>query len=243
MSDNKETEIQDNRENPDLVYDKKSAQRFSFTSSDKENRYEWEFEVKGVSDEMLLEYDRLQEVIITDDEEDRVLGVDSMTASKELFDNHVQLVGGFEGELPTDWQKEFDDDFKQSVVAELLGADVLVDDTPKVTKKFVFGSKGKGFEVDVVANYNGTQVVVNFEFEGSKDPKHIHRYRKITGSAKFKKGREGTFIPPNWSELLSLYRDSKVTCTNANPAVHLKVIALRERFDTTVKSDTKKLKR
>lgn len=224
-----------------VPYDKSLTQIFSFAKEDNDHRYILEFEIDKLdneNDSRLLEFDRLQEVIIHDDGDDRLLEVNNLEASVWYFDEYINLKSGFEGTLPENWKAQFDADGKQAVVNTLMGADIHVQSNVKTLAQFSF-TKQKDYPIVLKANFNNQETLAEFIFP-PKAPDHIHAYKKITGAAKFKRGREGTFMPNNWGELKELYNDIGVKCPD-NVGLHLKVIALRDRYDATLREQTKKL--
>ena len=224
-----------------VPYDKSQAQVFKFAKEDNDHRYVLEFEVDKLDDEedsRLLEFDRLQEIIIHEDGDDRLLEVNNLEASVWYFDNFIQLKSGFEGELPSDWKDQFDADGKQAVVNTLMGVDIHTMSNVKTLAKFSF-TKQKEYPIMVKANFNNQETLAKFIFP-PKEPQHIQAYKKITGAAKFKRGREGTFMPNNWGELRELYDEVGIQCPD-NVGLHMKVIALRDRYDATLREQTKKL--
>ena len=219
------------------VYDKAARQVFVVEGEDKENDYKLTFAVDGLNDEDLFEYDRLQETQVTQDGKNQLFQNNTLAASRYFFKNHLQLIEGFDGELPANWQDDFTDDEMQSVVDALLDSDVFVADGVKTLGKRKFGVKKEDI-VPVKAVFNGAETLLNFKFP-PKTNQQVAEFRKITVGAIFKKGREGRFLRPTWRHLCEFYAKIGVECDD-NPAVHLKVLAMRERFDAALQKNTKK---
>jgi len=237
----------------DAVYDKTQPQLCDFETEDDEDRYAYQFRVDNLEDDdELFEFDNLQQMRIVEDGNDRSLEVDNLDACVWFFKRNVKLVKGFVGDdkpgakPPEGWQDGFDDDEMQEVVNSLLFGDIYVaDGKVKTIKKRDFSKKkgktGEGFPLTLKAFFNRAEVLVKFRFP-KKESKHIKRYKKITGAAKFKKGRDGTYMPAASKKLNALAREIGVTW-EGNPAAHLISMAMRERYDTTLKRQTKKLNR
>lgn len=218
------------------VYDKDARQEFKFEGEDDKNRYELTFAIDGLPDKDLFEYDKLSETQVVSKGKNQLFKTNSLPASRWLF-QHVQLVDGFEGELPENWQADFDDEERAAVVNALLDCDVVVADETKTLGKRRFGVQSNN-RITVKASFNGKEELVNFDFP-AKTSEQIGKFRKITVGAIFKKGREGRFMPETWENICSLYKELGVKC-DANPAAHLIVLAMRERFEANLQSQTKK---
>lgn len=229
------------------VYDKTRRQQIIFETEDDDNRYRYVFEVEDLAnDDEFYEFDNLQQMRLVENGNDRDLEVDNLEACVWFFDRNLKLVSGYDGDdagkaPPENWQDEFEPDEKQEIVNTLLAGDVYMEDKVKTIKKREFGSAKLSSTITIKAHFNAAEVLVPFTFP-PKETKHIKAYKKITNSAKFKKGRDGTFIPPTWRKLVSLYNEIGVS-TEANPAVPVIALAMRERYDTTLKRQTKKLSR
>ncbi len=219
------------------VYDKNARQVFVVEGEDNENDYKLTFAVENMDDEHLFEYDRLQETQVTQDGKNQLFQTNTLAASRYFFNNHLQLIDGFDGDLPANWRDDFTDDEKQSVVDALLDSDVYVADEVKTLGKRKFGVK-KEDAIQIKAVFNGAETLLNFKFP-PKDNQQIAKFRKITVGAIFKKGRTGRFLRPSWRELCEFYDELGVTC-DGDPAAHLKVLAMRERFDAVLQKQTKK---
>lgn len=221
------------------VYDKNARQLFKFEGEDDDNRYILTFAVEGLPDEDLFEYDKLTETQITDKGKSSIMTTNPLPASRWFFEEKVQLVDGFDGdELAANWREDFDDDEREAIVRALLDYDLVVKEETKTLGKRKIGQSHENNRITLKAPFSGEETLLNFDFP-PKNGEQIGKYKKINARTEFKRGRSGRFAMPAWKELCSLYDELGVKC-DANPAVYLKVAAMRERFDVGLQSQAKK---
>lgn len=235
------SEFEENNNQPaaKAVYDKNARQEFQFEGEDDENRYLLTFAVKDLPDEDLYEYDKLSETQVITKGKNQLFKTNSIPASRWFFEEKVELIDGFEGdELPANWREDFDDEERHAVVSALLDCDVVVKDQTKTLGKRKIGAAKANNRITLKAAFNGEETLLDFDFP-PKNGDQIGKFRAITVGAIFKKGREGRFMPETWENICKLYDELGVKC-NANPAAHLKVLAMRERFEANLQSQTKK---
>ncbi|HEY0428989.1 MAG TPA: hypothetical protein VGC76_14505 [Pyrinomonadaceae bacterium] len=221
------------------AYDKDARQEFKFEGEDDENRYVLTFAVEGLPDADLFEYDKLSETqVISKNKNNQLFKTNAIPASRWFFEERIQLIDGFDGELPDNWREDFDDEERAAVVNALLDCDVVVKEETKILGKRKFGQAKANNLITLKAAFNGEETLLDFDFP-PKNSDQIGKFRAITVGAIFKKGREGRFMRETWEAICALYDELKVQC-DANPAAHLKVLAMRERFEANLQSQTKK---
>lgn len=225
-----------------VVFDKNQPQKMVFTPEDDENHYELEFQLAGLSDEDLAEFDRLSFIKLESQGENQVFTSDDFDACSWFFDKNISLVGGFEGNLPENWRDEFDLQQRQSIVREFMTAYVKGSEKTKFKKSFSFGKSTTAKKVTLIATFNGREIECGHTLPENKS-KFLRDFIKITQGLVSKKGKSGTYLPETFRKLGRLYDEMGVAADNYAPdgvPLHHKALVLRETFSAQAEAQRKK---
>lgn len=226
------------------AYDKNARQIAKFAKEDNDARYDLTFAIEGLSDEDLIEFDRLTISTQKLDGNTIVLENDDLEACVWFFKKNVLLVDGFEGELPGDWQKEFDALEMQEIVRAFLDQRIFVESESKAPQKYTFGKSRSNKVIKIVAPFNGKEELLAHELPANASD-FIGKFKRITRPSEMKKGDEGISAPDTWENLGALYDEMGIKTNEADYAqdgvpLHHKVLALRENFGANLQRQTKK---
>lgn len=227
-----------------ILFDKNAPQKLPFVKKDDDGRYELEFEIQNLADEDLKEFDRLSFVKIETEGDNQIFTSDDLDACEWFFDNRVKLVGGFDGELPSNWTDSFDLLEKQAIVREFLSAGVYTSGDGVVkTKRLMFSLGHDSSKIEILTVFDGKEIICTFKLPANKN-NFLRRFIKITQGLANKKGKTGTYLPETWQKLGALFDEMDITVSGYVPdgiPLHHKALVLREAFAAQAESNRKKL--
>lgn len=225
-------------------YDKNARQIAKFITEDEDSRYELTFAVDNLADDDLAEYDRLTISQQKLDGNTIILENDDLEACIWFFNKNVQLIEGFDGELPENWREEFDEQEKQEIVRTFLDMRIHIENETKAKSKLVFGKPKSSKVIKIVAPFNGKEELYAHELPANA-ASYLFKFKRIVRPSEMKRGEEAISSPHTWEPLGALYdemgikADAKDYAENGTP-LHHKVLVLRENFGANLQRQTKK---
>lgn len=223
-------------------FNKNGKQIAVFAREDEDSRAELAFAVLGLSDDDFIEFDKLTVSNQKIDGNSIIIETDDTDACAWYFDKNVQLKGGFEGELPADWQNEFSGLEKQEIVRTFLGTRVYFNNENKIKKAFKFGQKSNK-TIKLVAVFNGAEVLLTHTLPGAY-VEFLHKFKQITRASEIKRGEDSISSRSVVTALGRLYDEMKIASEDyeaGDVPLHHKVTVVREAFGANLQKQQKKL--
>lgn len=162
-----------------VLYDADAPQKIALEIDDDEAKYEIVQHYRGLPDDVLVEYDRLREVVLETTGDTTDLNNNSTAADEYCFNELCVDVDGFEGEKPENWKEMIPYDEKKFGIGKLLGVKIVSNDAEKQVKKRQWGTPSSANTVEIMARFNDTAILTLRAHFGSQTPADIAAYNVI----------------------------------------------------------------
>lgn len=160
------------------IYDPDAEQRFTFGIEGDDEKYVITQVYRGLPDEVLEEYDRLREVLLSAEGNKTDVNTDSMEADEYLFNELCTNVEGFEGDKPENWKELIPYDEKKAGINKLLAVKIVSSEKEKQVKKREWGKSVSSNTVEIKFYNNGKVASAKANFD-RKTPGDIAAYAVI----------------------------------------------------------------
>lgn len=166
MNDTAQTNVEQRFSEPNsapVLYNAHNEQRFAFKVEN--GQYRITFVFKGLTDDVLAEYDRLREVLVEAEGSKTDINTNSVDADNYFFRELCSDIEGYDGEKPDGWQDMVDYEEKKAAIQKVLGFKIIEDNSEKVVQKRQWGQKPVSNTVTIKARFDDQILVLKATFK------------------------------------------------------------------------------
>lgn len=162
-----------------VMYDADAEQFVEYDALGEREKYTMRQIYAPLDDEVIIEYDRLREVLLEGGDKQTDLRTNSVEADEYLFDNLCKDIIGFEGEKPENWKEFIPLEEKQTGISKLLGFKIIDSGQAKAAPgRRQWGKPLTRNTVELKCRFNGEIVTCRAHF-ADKTPGDTASYAAI----------------------------------------------------------------